>query len=230
MESPSFNHQFRDDWRQRVKWPTHKTWVVKSTYPLGRLFFRLLMNLEISGLENLPRSGACILTPNHISNFDPIAVGLFLPRHVHFMAKGELFREGFMRWYIRHTGSFPVMRGGGDDWPLQQAGRVLQAGGLLGMFPEGTRSKEGAKLRQGRVGAVKLALAYHVPIVPVAILGTQNIKVKRAQVTVTLGQPLDFTAQAGPPPYDFELYQKLTAILMKQIAAMLPPQHRGLYS
>ncbi len=102
---------------------------------------------------------------------------------------------------------------------------------MVCMFPEGTRAGAKAQLRKGKVGAVKLALDYHAPGVPAAILGAQNFSwKKRTLITVQVGQPLDFSAMAGPPPYEYHQLRDLTTTLMQHIAAMLPPEHRGIYA
>jgi 1-acyl-sn-glycerol-3-phosphate acyltransferase len=184
------------------------------------------------GFENIPSDGPCILAPNHVSNLDPVIVGIYGPRHAFFMAKNELFRNSFMRWFVRSWGAFPVDRGQRDAWALQQAGRILQAGQMLVMFPEGTRSRSGATLGRGKPGTVKLALEYNAPVLPTAIWGTQHVRLglKRHKVTVQVGEPLDLAALAGPPPYPYEILEDMTTVIMKRIAAMLPAEHRGRYA
>jgi 1-acyl-sn-glycerol-3-phosphate acyltransferase len=220
-----------EHWREQVPWFTHETLLAKVVKKVGRsILWPLIKPVKID-FENIPPAGACILAPNHISNFDPVLVGLYMPRHAFFMAKSELFRNGFLRWFIRQWGAFPVERGQRDAWALQQAGRVLQAGQMLCMFPEGTRSKNEAKLGKGKPGTAKLALEYNAPVLPTAIWGTHQIRPgQRTQVTVKIGRPLDLAAIAGSPPYDYEILEEATTLIMKHIAAMLPAEHRGLYA
>lgn len=189
------------------------------------------MRVEWRGVENLPAGGPYILASNHVSNFDPPAYWVYFPAGpVFFMAKIELFRHPFLRWFLPKTGAFPVKRGEGDEWALRQAGRVLRAGQVLGMYPEGTRSKT-ARLKRAKPGTVRLALAYGVPVVPAAIANTQNVRWgRRTRVVVSVGKPLDVVALAGSPPYTTETFEYLTLALMRQIAAMLPQEQRGLYS
>jgi 1-acyl-sn-glycerol-3-phosphate acyltransferase len=100
------------------------------------------------------------------------------------------------------------------------------------MFPEGTRSKDKAQMRKGKVGAVRLALEYGVPILPIAISGTHDFGFrgwKGNKITIQAGQPVDMTALAGSAPYNNDTLRELTKVLMQQIAAMLPPIHRGIY-
>jgi 1-acyl-sn-glycerol-3-phosphate acyltransferase len=230
-ETLSKPHQ-SDDWRQRVVWPLHENWHVKLLKICGRIWFLPLYQIECTGLENIPPAGPCILAPNHIGAFDPVVLALYLPRHAFFMTKIELYRHFFARWFIRHWGAFPVERGQRDAWAIEHASRVLQAGQLLCMFPEGTRSKNQAKLSKGKLGTAKLALQHRVPVLPTAILGTHLIRPGRTRpkVTIQVDGPLDLVSLAGPPPYDQQTLRAMTTIIMQHIAAMLPPPHRGAYA
>jgi 1-acyl-sn-glycerol-3-phosphate acyltransferase len=148
------------------------------------------------------------------------------------MAKKELFKNPLLGWIIRSGGSFPVNRGEGDAWALAQAGRVLDDGAILFMFPEGTRSKKKAALKRGKVGAVKLALEYQVPIVPAAIWGTEKFKIgiRNNDINIRFAEPVDVVARAGEPPYRHEVYRELTTGIMQKIASMLPEKYRGFYA
>ncbi len=221
------------DWRDTVTWYTHQTVAIRLTKLAGGMIFRPLVRVECVGLEHLPASGACILASNHINIFDVIYMGLYLPRHPHFMAKIELYKYPVFNWLIRMGGSFPIYRGESDAWAMRQADRVLAAGCMLFMFPEGTRSGRKARLRRGKMGAVKLALENRAPVVPAAITGTQNVSFnpfRPAKIKIQIGQPLDVAAMAGPTPYKHETMRKLTNVMMQRIAAMLPPAYRGVYA
>jgi 1-acyl-sn-glycerol-3-phosphate acyltransferase len=220
----------KSNWRDRVTWYTYETGFTRFIKALFRPFTNSLAKLECVGFENVPTNGPCIVAANHFSFFDVIYMGIYLPRYPHFMAKKELYEYPLFGWAIRHLGSFPVYRGERDAWALSQAGRVLEAGQILFMFPEGTRSGRKAQLRRGKPGAVKLALEHRAPIIPVAIWGTQDFKLgwKRMTVNIQIGEPLDVVSMAGPPPYKHETRQ-LTTLMMQKIAEMLPPEHRGMY-
>ncbi|GAB4421402.1 MAG: lysophospholipid acyltransferase family protein [Anaerolineae bacterium] len=223
----------RPDWRDSLTWYTHETAFCRTIKFLGGLYFHTVADVERIGFENFPATGPCILAANHISNMDVIYVGLHAPRHPHFMAKVELYKNPIFAWTIRLCGSFPVHRGENDAWALRQAGRVLEAGQILCMFPEGTRSKGKAQLRRGKVGAVKLALDYQAPIVPVAISGTEKFGFKGwkgNKIRMEAGPPLDVVALAGSTAYDGDTLRNLTGVLMQRIAAMLPPTYRGVYA
>ncbi len=221
------------DWRDTVTWYTYETTFTKLVKVVGGIFFGLLADVECVGQDNVPANGPCILAANHISLFDVIYMGLHLPRHPHFMAKRELYKNPAFGWMFRLFGAFPVNRGENDAWALRQAGRVLAANQILCMFPEGTRSGRQAQLKRGKTGTVRLALEHRVPVVPVAIIGTQNFRYswpRINKVRIEIGQPLDLEPMAGPPPYKQETLRKLTTLLMQQIAVMLPPAHRGVYA
>jgi 1-acyl-sn-glycerol-3-phosphate acyltransferase len=220
------------DWRDKLTWYTHKTAFAHLIIFGGGLIFHPLAQLELVGFEHIPATGACILAVNHFSNWDVVYMGLCSPRHPHFMAKVELYKNYLFGSAIRLCGAFPVYRGENDAWALRQAGRVLEAGQLLCMFPEGTRGKGKAQLRRGKVGAVRLALDYHVPLVPIAINGTQDFRFrgwKGNKIRIEAGQPLDLVALNGSSNYDHDTLRELTDVLMRQIAAMLPPANRGIY-
>ena len=220
------------DWRDGVTWYTHETtfahWLKRAAAPL----FRTQANVQLSGLENIPLEGRLIMAFNHISNFDVPFIVTNLPRHPFFMAKKELFKNAAFGWVIRQFGGFPINRGERDPWSLEQAGRILEAEQMLFMFPEGTRSGPLAQLQRGKVGAVRLALAYNAPVLPAAIFGTQNVRLgfRRNDLSIQFGLPLEVTPIAGSPPYEYETIQEVTDVVMRHIAAMLPPAHRGVYA
>jgi 1-acyl-sn-glycerol-3-phosphate acyltransferase len=219
------------DWRDTVTWYTHETALCRLIKFGGGLYFRAVAQVECVDLQHIPLKGPCIVASNHISNLDVCYMALYLPRHPHFMAKVELYKNPIIAWAMRLCGSFPVHRGENDVWALRQAGRVLTAGQLLCMFPEGTRSRS-KTLGRGKVGSVKLALDYHTPIVPMAIIGTQNFHPGRLgnKIKIQTSEPLDMVALAGSTPDQPETLRELTTLLMQRIAGMLPPAHRGIYT
>lgn len=221
------------DWRDKLSWYTHETTFIRVIKRAGGIPFRLMAQVECLDFDNLPSQGPCILASNHINDFDAIYLGISLPRHPYFMAKIELYKNPLFGWAIRQGGAFPVMRGGRDAWAFKQAGRVLAAGQMLLMFPEGTRSGRQAQLKRGKMGAIKLALECKAPIVPAAIFGTQNFRLglgRANKIRIQIGQPLDIATVAGSPPYQHQTLRELTTTLMREIAAMLPPAHRGVYA
>jgi 1-acyl-sn-glycerol-3-phosphate acyltransferase len=152
------------------------------TPPL-RLWFRV----RISGSEHIPARGAAVIAPNHKSFLDAFFVGISTRRHVRYMAKAELFK-GPVGWLFLRLGAFPVLRGEADAEALETARVILEQGGVLVIFPEGTRVEDPHALGAPHHGAGRLALMTGAPIIPAAIAGTQRLwlgplpKPRRVQV------------------------------------------------
>jgi len=172
-------------------------WLVKSVLtPILRFFYRV----KVEGLEHLPAEGPVILASNHVSFSDSIFLPMVLDRRVTFVAKAEYFDDPKTAWFFRAAGQIPIRRdsGSASDAALAAAGEVLQAGGVFGIYPEGTRSPDG-RLYRGHTGVARLALKCRAPIVPVAMIGT-----KEAQpigqvmpnlfvpITIRIGRPLTY--------------------------------------
>jgi 1-acyl-sn-glycerol-3-phosphate acyltransferase len=126
--------------------------------------------IETIGLENFPKEGGVLLCSNHIDNLDPPVVGITAPRPVHFMAKEELFSVPLLGKIVPHLNAFPVKRGMSDREALRKGLNILKEGKVLGLFPEGTRSKNG-ELGKGLAGAGFFALRTDAKVVPCAIIG-----------------------------------------------------------
>jgi 1-acyl-sn-glycerol-3-phosphate acyltransferase len=150
-------------------------------------FLRLWFRLRIAGAEHVPREGAAIIAPNHKSFWDSFFVAMGTRRHVRFMAKTELIEGRAGRLLVR-LGAFPVRRGEADADALETAREILRQGGVLALFPEGTRVRDPETLGAPRRGAGRLALEMRVPLVPAAITGTERLflgplpKPRRVQV------------------------------------------------
>ncbi|WP_040340291.1 lysophospholipid acyltransferase family protein [Fictibacillus macauensis] len=148
-----------------------------------------LFRVEVKGLEHVPSSGGMLLCSNHIHNFDPPLVGVCSPRDVHFMAKAELFNVPLLKRILPKVKAFPVKRGSSDKQALRSGLSVLKDGHVLGLFPEGTRSKTG-ELSEGLAGAGFFALKSEAYVVPCAIIGSYKF---RKKITVIFGPPIDFS-------------------------------------
>jgi 1-acyl-sn-glycerol-3-phosphate acyltransferase len=161
--------------------------------PLMRGWFRI----RVQGAENLPRSGPVILVANHRSNVDPVLLAAAVRRPVVFMAKAELFVVP-LGWLLRSLGQFPVRRGGIDRQALGRTRAVLAAGGVLGLFPEGTRGA--GDFSSMHEGLAWVLLRERCPVVPVAIFGTERVRRRLgwlplvSPVTIVLGPPIDVPA------------------------------------
>jgi 1-acyl-sn-glycerol-3-phosphate acyltransferase len=145
-----------------------------NLYPLARAIVGGLLKpyyrIETIGIENFPSEGGVLLCTNHIDNLDPPVVGVTAPRPVHFMAKEELFSIPIIGKIVPHLNAFPVKRGMSDREALRKGLAVLKEGKVLGLFPEGTRSKNG-ELGKGLAGAGFFALRTDAKVVPCAIIG-----------------------------------------------------------
>ncbi len=155
-------------------------WMTKL---VARILLRILFCWRASGVENVPRRGRVILCANHISWWDPVILACSLQRRVYFMAKEELFSFGPFRWFLRALGAFPVRRGQPDRAAIRHALQLLQEGKVVGIFPEGTRSRTGV-LGRSEPGAALLAVLAKAPVIPVLIRGPYRF---RAPVSVTFG-------------------------------------------
>src|SRR5262245_64779022 len=138
--------------------------------PILRLYFRM----RISGAEHIPAEGAAIVAPNHKSFWDSFFIAVCTKRHLRFMAKTELIQARYGRLLVR-LGAFPVRRGQSDVDALETARVILEQGGLLALFPEGTRIRDPEELGHPKRGAGRLALETGSPLVPTAITGTEKL-------------------------------------------------------
>lgn len=169
-------------------------WVYRLGWLLFRAYFFVWYRVRVEGVENVPATGPVLLCANHISNLDPPLVGAMLQRPVVFMAKASLFDIPILGAIIRrHLDAFPVQRGTADRAALRQSLHVLEEGRVLGIFPEGTRSKTG-ELGQARAGIGFIASKSGAPVVPVGIAGHYRF---RGQITVRFGKPIDPAAVVG---------------------------------
>ncbi|MFM8856043.1 MAG: lysophospholipid acyltransferase family protein [Actinomycetota bacterium] len=160
---------------------------------------RLLWDIEIEGLERLPQNGPAILCPNHISFLDSAFLMLTLPRNISFVGKAEYMDSWKTKFLFPLMGMIPIDRSGGEksQAALDAALNVLRRGEIFGIFPEGTRSRDGC-LYKGRTGAARLATTIGCPIFPVGIIGTDKIQPPDAKApkvlkscSITIGRPVD---------------------------------------
>ncbi len=143
--------------------------------------------IQVSGLEHFPKEGGVLLCANHIDNLDPPVVGITSERPVRFMAKEELFKTKWMGKLMKGLNVFPVKRGMSDREAIRTGLKILKEGQVLGLFPEGTRSKDGS-LGKGMTGAGFFALRTNAAVVPCALIGPYKIGRK---LKVVYGPPVD---------------------------------------
>lgn len=158
--------------------------------------FRILFRMRVRGREHLPPEGGVVLASNHVSNIDPVFLGVAASRQVRFMAKSELWGFRPLGRLVEALGAFPVRRGEADRDAIRTAVSYLDQGAVVGIFPEGHRQKSG-RLGTPQPGFALLALRDGVTAVPVAMTGTNRILrggiPRLPKVTVTFGPPLDLS-------------------------------------
>jgi 1-acyl-sn-glycerol-3-phosphate acyltransferase len=194
------------------------------------LLMRLLWRVRVEGLRNIPSSGGFLLASNHLSFVDSVVIPVVVPRRVAFLAKAEYFegrglRGALRRWWFRGLGAVPVRRGSHGEAmaSLHLALQVLRDGDGFGIYPEGTRSRDG-RLHRGRTGVAWLALASGAPVVPVGLVGTDRAqpvgrRVPRpASVTVRFGVPLTPTSYEHLPAGAAR--RRMTDDVMAAVAAL----------
>lgn len=195
-----------------------------------RLLSFLLVRRRVEGLERVPRRGGLILAANHFHQADPALIMATMPRRVVFMTKRELFQTPVIGPLFALAGCISVRRLEADLSALRQARRALQAGAALGMFPEGTRSRDGG-LGRAWPGTALLALQAQVPILPLAIAGSERVTgpwvlLKRPVISIRIGEPF-YLPQGRPRAQEV---QAGTEVIMRRIADLLPPGCRGVYA
>jgi len=164
--------------------------------------FKLWFNWRLEGLERIPPTGPMIIAGNHLSYVDPFAHGYFVVRagrRPRFLAKQELFENPFLRTVLLGAHQIPVRRGTGDRRPLEDAAAALEAGEIVVVYPEGTSVTDDPDLnpKRGKTGAVRLALATGVPILPVATWGGQYVWRSSGRGRLEFGRPI--WMRAGEP-------------------------------
>ncbi len=175
------------------------------------ILFRILFRLQVIGKENIPKTGPVVIACNHVSLLDPPMVGTASSRPVHFMAKSELFVPILGTLY-QSLGAFPVHRGAADPQAIRTALILLKQKKVLGIFPEGTRSKDG-KLGKAQPGALAIAIKGKATVVPACILGSNLAKRKSfwPQIKVIFGKPLSLENESGNKVKVEELSERLMA-------------------
>jgi 1-acyl-sn-glycerol-3-phosphate acyltransferase len=166
-------------------------------------FFLLYFRLRRIGREHIPGSGPVLLAANHRSFLDPFVIGALTRRPVYYMAKRELFQRPWQAFLLSSLGAFPVDRGAGDEHAMATARAILERGDCVVLFPEGTRVRPGPLGRPHR-GVGRLALQTGAPVVPVAVIGTEDVRrgwrVRPRRVTLRCGPPLRYPIADNPSP------------------------------
>ena len=195
---------------------------------------------HVEGLEHIPATGGAVFAGNHLSVADELFLGSVVPRHLAFWAKSEYFvGTGLSGWFTRTLmnglGAIKVERGGGRAalTAFDGAIPILQAGDMVAVYPEGTRSPDG-KLYRGRTGAARLSVAAGVPLIPVGVIGTDRVQPIgqpypmpfRGKVTIKFGKPIDTTGRAD----DRTSLRALTDELMLEIQKLTGQEYIPRYA
>jgi 1-acyl-sn-glycerol-3-phosphate acyltransferase len=203
-----------------------------------RIAAACLTRVKVEGVENIPADGPVLVVCNHASNADGLLLIAYvvpkLGRRMRWPGKEEAMHWPILGWGMRQNGVFGIRRGAGDLEAFKLAKSVLDDGGVLAIFPEGTRSPDGA-LREAKEGATVLAVRSGAPILPIAIVGSQRFWPKGKllprpgrRMTVRVGE--SFTLQRPDGADRHESLRGATAELMTHVAELLPPEQRGVYA
>ena len=221
---------------------TSVTPLIRGLALAGRIFSQALTRVRVEGaVDAIPAEGPVILAANHASNLDGVILGGWLvpriPRRIHWLGKKEMFDWPLVGFAARNGGVHPVERSGADVEAFRLAERILDEGHVLLIFPEGTRSRDGV-LQRPRDGLAMLALRTGAPIVPIGVSNTSEVwprgqKLPRPRpgrrVTLRVGPPFRL-ADELPPDLDRKTAKtQATELIMRRIAALVPPEQRGPY-
>ena len=205
--------------------------IYRSARVIAWALTRLVCRYRVSGRQNVPASGPLLIVANHLSWYDPLILGVVLPRRVWFFTKQEIFRWPIVGGLCLLTGQIPVQRGASDRAALERALAYLRQGRAVMIFPEGTVERQ-EQMLPARTGAAMLALRSGATILPVAHTGTRRIlRSLRSwfpRVCIEIGAP--FTPRLPEEVSRKAALRDVTQEIMERIAAMLPPDERGAYA
>jgi 1-acyl-sn-glycerol-3-phosphate acyltransferase len=193
---------------------------------------RLFASVRIEGAEHVPAEGPLLVVTNHLSYMDPPLILVAMPRRMHVFAARKYQSNPFLRWLFESMGCIWVRQADADPQALRDALEYLRAGGGLGLSPEGTRSKVTHALIRARSGAAYLASRSGARILPMAVWGTETLfrgllRFRRGNLHARIGTP--FLLEI-PPHAKGDALDAGTDDIMCAVAALLPPEYRGVYA
>lgn len=195
-----------------------KKWYMEFYRGIVTCFFALFMPLKVYDKEKLIKEGGGIIASNHRSMLDMFMIGVRIPRYPHWMAKKELFKNKIFAKIIIGCGAFPVDRGNADVGATKTAISLLKSGELVGIFPEGTRNKDGKQKLKVHVGVAKFAIEAGVPVQPVAVWGKYRIF---SRVYVRFGDPFYLPENDPEKPYTKADYIKFANEIMDKCYSLM---------
>ncbi|MQG69552.1 MAG: 1-acyl-sn-glycerol-3-phosphate acyltransferase [SAR202 cluster bacterium] len=209
---------------------------MEGVYPLCNFLqkgtLRIFGDWKVTGAENVPPTGPLVIVANHMSNMDPSLLAVSISRRIRFLAKDGLFKLRVAEWFLRSYGAFPVNREGVDvsayRWTLDQ----IKSGGVIVLFPEGTRNH--GRLIQAKSGVANLVMRTKAPILPVGITGTERLgSIFRVlnptgRIRVNIGEPFSLPDNEGKPGKD--VMESMMTMVMHKITDLLPEEYHGVYT
>jgi 1-acyl-sn-glycerol-3-phosphate acyltransferase len=195
-------------------------WVYGAVRVITSTISLTLYRIRAYGRKNVPAKGPVILAPNHASNMDHFFCGVYLRRQIRFMAKSQLFKNPITTFIYTHGGVFPIRRGHRDEEAFKTAFTILERGGCMLMYLEGGRSRTG-ELGDAKPGIGRIALETGVPVVPVAITGSDRVrrwrKLDFPKIRVQYGEPITFPVEKDAPR---ERWQEVSDEVMARVREM----------
>ena len=208
-------------------------WRIALMHAGARAFFTVLTRLEVKDLHHIPATGGAVLVFNHLSSLDGALLFAAIRRPKVTALVADDFRDRLLhRFFVEMPGGMWIRREGTDRAALRRAITCLRRGWIVGFAPEGRVSPTG-QLMTGQPGPVFLAMHAGVPLLPAAITGIESFgqslkRLRRPTVSVRFGQP--FTPPSREPHTPDEQLRAVTEITMRRVAALLPPEYRGVYA
>ena len=181
-----------------------------------KVIYSIFFRARVEGIENIPVEGPVIIAANHMSNWDPMLLGTYICRNIHYMAKEELFRRPVISLILHQCHTFRVKRGAADRSAIKTAAKVLKEGHCIALFPEGTRSRSG-RMRKAEPGVALIAKLSGAVVIPAAISGSDRILNKGCflpKLKLSFGTPMKYTAEKA----DKESLHEFAQSVMDEVA------------
>lgn len=196
--------------------PKKKTWLYRIGWPLVWVYCKVFFRLKIIRQTPSLPLGAMVLCGNHLHALDPLPFSMITHRQVYYMSKKEVFQKRFLGWLVTQLGAYPVDREGNDVKSMRHTLSLLKKGGVLGIFPEGTRSKDG-QVHTFHPGAAMFALRTGAALIPVGFYGSFK---PFSKLVMIVGTPMDLSEFAGQKP-DNEMIAEVTQRLRARVIELM---------